>query len=95
MRRPSLNTSRVHGDGGVAPRAVLRSDHPLLRATEAVELTARQWVNVAAVLTGSVIARLQGGAWAAPLAVSAASVLLILTILLAWFEQQKRDCALE
>jgi hypothetical protein len=74
---------------------VLRSDHPLLRATEAVESTVRQWVNVAAVLTGSVIARFKGGAWAAPLAVSAASVLLVLTILLALFEQHKRDCAIE
>jgi hypothetical protein len=55
----------------------------------------RQWVNVAAVLTGSVIVRLEGGAWAAPIAVSAASVLLILTILLAFFEPHKRDCALE
>ena len=95
MRRPSLNTSRAHGVGGVVQRTVLRSDHPLLRATEAVELTVAQCVNVAAVLTGSVIARLERGAWAAPLAVSAASVLLILTIRLALFEQHKRDCALE
>ena len=98
MRRPSLSASRAHGVGGVggvAQRTVLRADHPLLCATEAVESTVRQWVNVAAVLTGSVIARLEGGAWAVPLAVSAASVLLILTILLALFEQDKRDCALE
>jgi hypothetical protein len=98
MMRPSLNTSRAHGVGGVggvAQRTVLRADHPLLRATEAVESTVRQWVNVAAVLTGSVIARLEGGEWAAPLAVSAASVLLILTIVLALCEQHKRDCALD
>jgi hypothetical protein len=95
MRRPSLNASRAHGVGGVARRTVLRADHPVLRAIEAVESTVRQWVNVAAVLTGSVIARLEGGAWAVPLAVSAASVLLILTIGLALFEQHKRDCALE
>ena len=81
MRRPSLNTPRAHGVGGVGGVGG--------------ESTVRQWVNVAAVLTGSVIARLEGGAWAAPLAVSAASVLLILTILLALFEQDKRDCALE
>ncbi len=95
MRRRSLNTSRAHSVGGVAQRIVLRSDHPLLRATEAVESTVRQWVNVGAVLTGSVIAWFERGAWAAPLAVSAASVLLVLTILLALFEQHKRDCALE
>ena len=91
MRRPSV----THGVGGVGQRTVLRADHPLLRATEAVDSTVRQWVNVAAVLTGSAIARLEGAAWAAPLAVSAASMLLILTILLAVFEQHKRDCALE
>ena len=80
---------------GTEERGSLRLDHPLLRATEAVDSTVQQWVNVAAVLTGSIIARLEGGAWAAPLAVSAAGVLLILTILLALFEQRKRDCALE
>jgi hypothetical protein len=95
MRRWSLNASRVHCVDGVAEPRILRSDHPLLRATEAVERTVRQWVNVAAVLAGSVIVRLEGGAWAAPLAVSAAGVLLILTVLVAMSEQHKRDCALE
>ncbi len=46
-------------------------------------------------MTGSVIARLEGGAWAAPLVLSAASVLFILTIRLALFEQHKCDLALE
>jgi hypothetical protein len=95
IRRRSLNALRAHPVGGVGERTVLRSDHPLLRATKAVQRTVRQWVNVAAVLTGSVIARFEGGAWAAPIAVSAASLLLILTVLLLVFEQDKRDRAVE
>ena len=76
-------------------RVGLRWDHPLLRATEAVHYTGRQWVHVAAVLTGSVIARIEGREWAGPLAGSAASVLLILTVLLAAHKQRERDCAIE
>ena len=55
----------------------------------------RQWVHVAAVLTGSVIARIEGREWAGPLAGSAASVLLILTVLVAAHKQRERDCAIE
>ena len=95
MRRRSLSTSRAHGVGGVAERTVLRSDHPLLRATEAVQYTGRQWVDVAAVLAGSVIARIEGREWAGPLAGSAAIVLLILTVLVASHKQRERDCAIE
>ena len=95
MRRRSLSTSRAHGVGGVAERTVLRSDHPLLRATEAVHYTGRQWVHVAAVLTGSVIARIEGREWAGPLAGSATIVLLILTVLVAAHKQRERDCAIE
>ena len=75
--------------------AGLRSDHPLLRATEAVHYTGRQWVHVAAVLAGSVIARIEGREWAGTLALSAASVLLILTVLIAAHKQRERDCAIE
>lgn len=95
MRRQSLNALRAHRIGGVAEPTVLRSDHPLQRAIETVRCTGRQWVHVAAMLTGSIIARLEGALWAAPLVDSAACVLLILTVLLAMFEQDKRDCALE
>ena len=95
MRRRSLSTSRAHGVAGVAERTVLRSDHPLLRATEAVRYTGRQWVHVAAVLTGGVIARIEGREWAGPLAGSAAGVLLILTVLLAGHKRRERDCAIE
>lgn len=73
----------------------MRLDHPLLHAIEVVQYTVRQWVHVAAVLTGSVIALIEGGAWAASLAGSAATVLLVLTVILAACEQRKRDCAIE
>ena len=73
----------------------MRVGHPLVRAIEAVQYTVRQWVHVAAVLTGSVIALIEGGAWAAPLAGSAATVLLVLTVILAACDQRKRDCAIE
>ena len=95
MRRRLLSASRAHGVGGVAERTVLRSDHPLLRATEAVHYTGRQWVHVAAVLTGSVIARIEGREWAGPLVDTAAIVLLILTVLVAAHKQRERDCAIE
>ena len=96
MRRRSLSTSRAHGVAGVAERTVLlRSDHPLLRAIEAVHYTGRQWVDVSAVLAGSVIARIEGREWAGPLAGSAAIVLLILTVLVAAHKQRERDCAIE
>ena len=73
----------------------MRLDHPLLHAIEVVQFTVRQWVHVAAVLMGSVIALIEGGAWAASLAGSAATVLLVLTVILAACEQRKRDCAIE
>ena len=95
MRRRSLSASRAHGVGGVAERTALRSDHPLLRATEAVHYTGSQWVHVAAVLTGSAIASIEGREWAGPLAGSAAIVLLILTVLVASHKQRERDCAIE
>ena len=57
--------------------------------------TGRQWVHVAAVLAGSVIARIEGREWAGPLAGSAMIVLLILTVLVAAHKQRERDCAIE
>lgn len=95
MNRPSLNGLREGRVPAVGRGVGLRSDHPLLRSTEAVHYTARQWVHVAAVLTGSVIARIEGRGWAVPLACSAASVLLTLTVLLAAHKQRERDCAIE
>ena len=71
------------------------SDHPLVRATEAVGYTGRQCVYVAAVLIGSVIALSEGRQWAATLACSAAAVLVLLGALLAAHLQAERDCAVE
>ena len=95
MNRTSLHGLRARRTPAVRHRVGLRWDHPLLRATEAVHYTGRQWVHVAAVLTGSVIARIEGREWAGALAGSAASVLLILTVLLAAHKQRERDRAIE
>ena len=95
MNRPSLHGLRAGRVPAVRHGVDLRSDHPLLCATEAVDYTGRQWVHVAAVLTGGVIARIEGREWAGPLACSAAGVLLILTVVLAAHKQRERDCAIE
>ena len=71
MRRPPRIAARA---GGAAPRsasAVLGSDHPLARATEALDSVVRQSLAVAAVLVGSSIDLMAGRAWAATLAASA------------------------
>ena len=90
MNRPSLSGWRESRVPAVAHGVSLRSDHPLLRATEAVHYTGQQWVHVAAV-----IARIEGRGWAGPLAGSAAGVLVILTFLLAAHKRRERDCAIE
>lgn len=74
--------------------ARLRPGHPLRRASEAVAYTGRQWLHVAAVLLGSVIAWAQAYRWAVPLVNSSASVLLVLTGLLFARVQRERDCAI-
>ena len=53
--------------------------------------TGRQWVDVAAVLAGSLLARAQGARWAGPLAGSAATVLAVLSVLLALRVQERHD----
>jgi hypothetical protein len=94
MRRPSVHASRAgRVPGGV--HAGLRPDHPLLRASEAVRDTSRQWIYVAAVLVGGGIALIEGRPWAAALACSAGGVLLILSVLLAAHRQRERDRAIE
>lgn len=95
MNRPSLHGLREGRVPALRRGVGLRSDHPLLSATEAVHYTGRQWVDVAAVLTGSVIGRIEGREWAGPLAGSAAIVLLILTVVVAAHKQRERDCAIE
>ena len=83
MRRPLGIADRA---GSTRPRtasAVLGSDHPLARATEALDSAVRQWLAVAAVLVGSLIDLLAGRAWAATLAASATIVLSGLTAITA------------
>ena len=94
MRRPPRIAARV---GGAAPRsasAVLGSDHPLARATEALDSVVRQSLAVAAVLVGSTIDLMAGRAWAATLAASATVVLVGLTVIAAACRQSQRDRAL-
>jgi hypothetical protein len=66
----------------------------MVRAVEAVRYTGRQWVHVAAVLTGSAIARLEGHAWALSLTCAAAAVLAVLSVMLGARRQRERDCAI-
>ena len=94
MRRPPGIAARV---GGARPRSasdVLGSDHPLARATEALDSVVRQWLAVAAILVGSIIGLIVGRAWAAALAASATVVLLGLTAIAAACKQSQRDRAL-
>ena len=94
MRRPPGIAARA---GGASPRsasAVLGSDHPLARATEALDSVVRQSLAVAAVLVGSSIDLMAGRAWASTLAASATIVLLILTAVGAACKQTQRDRAL-
>jgi hypothetical protein len=84
--------------GGV-PRqsasAGLGSDHPLARASEALESLVSQLVAVAAVLGGGVIDLSDGRAWATTLAASAAAVLLGLAVIAGTCKQSQRDRALD
>jgi hypothetical protein len=84
LRRPRLRAERQ--------LRVLRDDHPLARSTDALRCTGRQWNHVAAVLAGSVIALAQGGRWAAGLVCSAGGVLVVLSLMLAFRLQARRDC---
>jgi hypothetical protein len=81
-RRPRLDEDQLVG---------LASDHPLVRATEALRCAARQWNHVAAVFVGSGIARAEGARWASSLACSAGGVLVMLSLLLAVRIQARRD----
>lgn len=75
--------------------ARLCPDHPLSRAIAAVGYTSRQCTDVGAVLVGSVIAHLQGARWSAPLAGSAATVLAVLSLLLAFRVLDRHDCVID
>jgi hypothetical protein len=94
MRRRPVLAARAGSTQPESPSALLGPDHPLARATEALQSAVRQAVAVAAVLTGSIINLGEGRHWATTLAASAAAVLLAVAVVIGVFRQRKRDCAL-
>ncbi len=94
MRRPPWIAAGAGDARTRSASAVLGSEHPLARATEALDSVVRQWLAVAAVLVGSIIDLMVGRAWAVPLAASATVVLLGLTAIAAACRQSQRDRAL-
>jgi hypothetical protein len=80
------------GDLGTA---LLGSDHPLICASRMLQAVIRQSVIVMAVLVGGIILHLEGCGWAWPLILGAAINLSILALLIAGFQQSKRDHAIE
>ena len=94
MRRLPGIAARASGAPPRSASAVLGPDHPLARATDALESVVRQSLAVAAVLIGAVIDLIAGRMWAATLAASAAIVLVGLTAIAAACKQTQRDRAL-
>ncbi len=95
MRRPQQLAARARPASGHLATTLLGADHPLVRATDILHSVIREWVLVAAVLIGSIIARIGGQAWAWPLILGAGMVLSILTLLIAGFRQCKHDHAID
>ena len=94
MRRPPGIAARA---GGAPPRsasAVLGSDHPLARATEALDSVVRQSLAVAAVLVGSIIDLLAGRRGLPPWPPAPPSSWSGLTAIAAACRQTQRDRAL-
>jgi hypothetical protein len=94
MRRLPGLAVRTSGATPRSPSAVLGSDHPLARASDALDSVVRQSLAVAAVLVGSIINLIAGRTWAATLAASAAIVLAGLTAIATACKQTQRDRAL-
>lgn len=95
MRRPPLLAARVRRASSAEGNALLGPDHPLVRVTDALQSVIEQWLVVAALVTGSIAALIEGSAWAKPVTLGAAVVLAILTLLAAAFRQRKRDCSID
>ena len=94
MRRPPGIAARASGAPLRSASAVLGSDHPLARATDALDSVVRQSLAVAAVSVGTIIDLIVGGAWADTLAASGTVVLVGLTAIAAACKQTQRDRAL-
>jgi hypothetical protein len=75
--------------------AILGRGHPLVRVVDAVQVAIRQWTVAAVILLGSGVALVDGRTWGAPLAVAAAIVLAILTIVVLSLRQRRRDLAID
>jgi hypothetical protein len=94
MRRPPGSAARASGARPRSASAVLGSDHPLARATDALDNIVRQSLAVAAVLVGSIIDLIVGRPWGGTLAASAAIVLLGLAAIATACKKAQRDRAL-
>jgi hypothetical protein len=70
-------------------------DHPLTRASAALDATVRQLLVVAAMFAGSVAAALEHDSWARSLAVASAVVLLAFVAATLLRRQTRRDRALD
>jgi hypothetical protein len=94
MRRLPRSAARTSRAPPRSASALLGSDHPLARATEALDSVIRQSLAVPAVLVGNVIDLMLGRTWAATLTASAAIVLVGLTAIAGACKQTQRDRAL-
>jgi len=74
---------------------VLGFDHPLTRASDALDTNVRQLLVVATVLAGSVAVAIERVTWARPLALAAGIVLLGIAAIAAIRAQIRRDRALD
>ena len=94
MRRPPGLAGRRCPASDDLAAALLGSNHALVCATNMVQSLAKQWVLLATFLVGCIIARIERQAWAWPLILAAGIMLSILTLLIAGFQQCKRDHAI-
>jgi hypothetical protein len=74
---------------------VLGLDHPLRQASDALDVSVRQLLAVAAMLAGSLPAAAAGATWARSLTLAAAVVLVGAAPLAALRAQARRDCAVD
>jgi hypothetical protein len=73
----------------------LGRDHPLVQATDTLALAIRQWCVVASIVIGGGIASLEGRAWAEPLTIAGAVVLVLLSTLVIGARGRRRDRAID
>jgi hypothetical protein len=91
MRRTSSLPTRVSRPAPPPASTVLGAAHPLVRTLEAIAEVDRQSLAVAAVFVVGLVWTVSGDAWGAPVAASAALVLLVLAGKGAVLRQCRRD----